>query len=87
MATRQMRGGRKIPNNAFIVCLTGLLKTLEIFLKQLLKETRKQKAFLRLSSLSLSERLLFDREGFVFVFALGLKAGNSQYSLALLSGE
>ena len=45
----------------------------------------KKKAFL--PCLRLFEWLLFDRACFVFVFVLGLKAENSQYSMSLSSGE
>jgi len=74
--------GRKIPNSAFIFCLPGLLETLQIFLTELLKETKRE-AFLSF----LSERLWFDSECFVFVFVLSLRAKNSQYSMALSSEE
>lgn len=40
-----------------------------------------------LSYLSPCEWLLYDRECFVFVFVLGLKVKNSQFSMALSSGE
>lgn len=45
---------RKIPNSAFIICLTGLLEALQIFLTELLKETKRE-AFLCLSVSFLSE--------------------------------
>lgn len=79
-----MGDGRKIRNSAFIFCLTGLLETLQIFLTELLKETKRE-TFLCLSYLSLSERLWFDSECFVFVFVLSLRTENSQHSM--LSSE
>lgn len=84
-----MRGGRKTLNNVYLFiyfCLTGLLKILEIFLTEFLKETKKKESFCvffiwaHLSGFYLTEC-------FVFVFVRGLKAENSQYSMALSSGE
>lgn len=46
--TWPMRGGRKTLNNVYLFisfCLTGLLKILEIFLTEFLKETKKKESF------------------------------------------
>lgn len=89
--TWPIRGGKKTKQYFFFVfvfvfCLKGLLKILEIFLTELLKETKKKESFCvffigaHLSGFCLTEC-------FVSVFVLGLKAENSQYSMALSSGE
>lgn len=78
-----MGDDRKIPTSAVIFCLTGLLESLQVFLPE---RQRKKKAFLCLSYPSLSEWLLFDREQFVFMFLLGLRAKNRQYSMVPSSG-